>query len=50
MKSMNLEEATENFSKAEQRHQEILALPPWHKQVEAHAQGSSYACTTEETR
>ncbi len=29
------EEALENFRKAEQRHREILAMPPWYKQVEA---------------
>ena len=28
------EEAIENFHKAEQRRREILALPPWYKQVE----------------
>ena len=29
------EEAIENYWKAVQRHKEILALPPWYKQVEA---------------
>ncbi len=28
------EEALENYRKAEQRHREILALPPWYQQVE----------------
>ncbi len=29
------EEAIENYWKAIQRHQEILAMPPWYQQVEA---------------
>jgi hypothetical protein len=29
------EEAIENYWKTVQRHKEILALPPWYKQVEA---------------
>ena len=29
------EEAIENYWKAEQRHREILAMPPWYQQVEA---------------
>ena len=37
------EEALENYRKAEQRHNEILALPPWYMQVEGHSQGNSYA-------
>lgn len=28
------EEAIENYWKAVQRHKEILAMPPWYKQVE----------------
>ncbi len=28
------EEALENYRKAEQRHREILALPPWYQQIE----------------
>lgn len=28
------EEALENYRRAEQRHKEILALPPWYQQVE----------------
>ena len=32
------EEAIENYWKAVQRHKEILALPPWYKQVEAQAE------------
>jgi len=33
------EEALENYRKAEQRRREILALPPWHKQVEMQSKG-----------
>jgi primosomal protein N' len=38
------EEAIENYWKAEQRHREILALPPWYQQVEIQSMhGSQYA-------
>ncbi len=37
------EEAIANYWKAVQRHKEILAMPPWYKQVEAQSsQGSNY--------
>ena len=37
------EEAIENYWKAVQRRQEILAMPPWYKQVEEQStQGSNY--------
>jgi hypothetical protein len=36
------EEAIENYWKAAQRRQEILAMPPWYKQVDVHSQGNSY--------
>jgi len=29
------EEAIENYWKAVKRHQEILAMPPWYKQIES---------------
>ena len=37
------EEAIAKYWEAARRRQEILAMPPWYKQVEAHSQKGGYS-------